>query len=248
MYAFFLSVTPSSVIMSQPIKFLPKYISMDNYKNVFRSIPIVKFIFNSILVAFCIIMMQIFTSSLAAYAFVFFEFKFKKLLFFSVLATIMIPSEAIIISNYLTISSLKLLDSYAGLTLPYFASAMGIFIMRQNYMTMPKELKEAATMDGCSEIKFFIHILFPISIPAVCTLAVYTFINVWNQYMWPMLVTNSDKMRTVQIGISMLKFADGLSLGVLTAALVIILIPSIVVFTLGQELLVGGMTAGSVKG
>ncbi len=130
-----------------------------------------------------VILIQVLSSSLAAYSFVFFDFPFKNALFIAVLATMMIPGEATIISNYITMSDLKLLDSYAGLILPSCASAMAVFMIRQNYLTMPKELQEAALIDGCGNVKFFFKILFPLSVPVVSALAVYTFIGSWNSVM-----------------------------------------------------------------
>ena len=129
--------------------------------------------FNSAVVAVSIMAVQVLTSSLAAYAFVMFDFRGKGFLFGAVLATMMIPGEAILISNYLTVASARLLDSYWGLFLPYGASAMGVFLMRQQFLTVPKEFREAATMDGCTDWRFFWRILMPVSVPAISALAVY---------------------------------------------------------------------------
>ncbi len=247
-YSLSFSFMPHSEIVSYPPKLWPSVFTLKNYILVFTTIPIFKFIFNSLFICVCVIGMQILTSSLAAYGFVFFEFPMKKILFILILATMMIPGEATIISNYLTMSSAKLLDSYLGLMLPFFGSAMGIFMIRQNYLTIPKEMREAASIDGCGDVRFFTHILFPLSIPVVSALVVYIFIGTWNQYMWPLLITNTEQMRTVQIGISMLQFADGLNYGAVCAGCVIILIPTVTMFIIGQQKMIGGITAGSVKG
>lgn len=247
-YAVSFSLMPHSEIVSYPPKIFPSVVSLDNYIKVFSTIPILRFILNSLIVCFSIITIQILTASLAAYGFAFFDFPMKKLLFIMVLATMMIPGEATIISNYLTMSSAKLLDSYLGLILPYCASAMAIFMIRQNYMSMPKELQEAALVDGCGNIRFFFSILMPLSMPVISALSVYIFIGTWNQYMWPLLITNTEAMRTVQIGISMLQFADGLSYGTICAGCVIVLLPTILIFIFGHQKMVTGITAGSVKG
>ena len=125
---------------------------------------------------------------------------------------------------------------------------MGIFLIRQFYLTIPKELLEAAKIDGCTNLKFLMNILLPISKPAIASLSIYTFIGTWNQYLWPLLTINNGNNRTVQIGISMLQFAEGSNYGVVLAGAILILIPSILVFIIGQKSLVAGMTAGSVKG
>jgi sn-glycerol 3-phosphate transport system permease protein len=165
-----------------------------------------------------------------------------------VLATMMIPVDAIIIANYLTISQFRLNDSYLGMVAPYLTSAMGIFLMRQCFLTIPRELHEAAIIDGCRDLRFLLKIVLPISQPAIASLGVYIFIQTYNQFLWPLLVTNSNRMRTVQIGMSILKEAEAVDYGIVLAGAVLILIPSVLVFVIGQEYLVKGMTAGAVKG
>ncbi len=191
---------------------------------------------------------QVIIGSLAAYAFSFFEFRGKNILFIVVLSTMMIPWEATIIANYLTISSWGWLDTYQSMIVPYLTTAMGIFLMRQYYLTLPKELQEAATIDGCGSFKFFTSIVVPLSKPAVGSLSIYAFLSVWNQYLWPLLVTNDDTMRTVQIGITRLQDAESQAFGVIMAGIMWVLLPSILVFVLGQKQLLAGMTSGAVKG
>ncbi len=247
-YTFSMSVMPESEIVSYPPKMIPTTFTLENFIQVFDTIPILQFVFNSLIISAAMVLLQLATSSFAAYAFAFFDFKFKKVLFIAILATMMIPGEATLISNYLTVASFGLLDSYAGLILPFGASAMGIFLIRQNYMTMPKELKEAAIIDGCGELRYFFSILVPISMPTLAALGIYTFIGGWNQYTWPLLVTNTENLRTVQIGISMLQFSDGLAYGLVMAGCVLILIPSLIVFGIGGKKMISGVTVGSVKG
>jgi len=160
----------------------------------------------------------------------------------------LIPSESTILANYLTIAKLGWTDTYTGLIVPFLVSAMGIFLIRQFYLTVPKELKEASKLDGCSNFKFFVKILLPISKPVIASLGVYTFLNTWNLYMWPLLVTNSPENRTVQIGISMLQFSDNQDLGMVFAGVIMIILPSIVIFIIGQKQLIKGITSGAVKG
>ena len=125
---------------------------------------------------------------------------------------------------------------------------MGIFLFRQFYQSFPISLYEAARMDGCSNLRFIVTILLPLSKPAIGAMAVYTFINAWNMFMWPLLVTSSEKMRTVQIGISMLDSVDSKSLTMMIAGVVLIILPSISIFILGQKQLIKGMFNGAVKG
>ena len=183
----------------------------------------------------CITLGQIITCSLAAFAFSFLEFKGKNLLFMLVMATMMVPGEATIISNYLTVSQMGILDSYLVLILPSLTSAMGIFLFRQFYMTFPKSLYESAKLDGCGNLRFIASILLPLTKSAIGAMSVYTFINAWNMYMWPLLVTGSEEMRTVQIGISMLDNTDAQSITLMMAGVVSVIIPSMVHLHRGPE-------------
>jgi sn-glycerol 3-phosphate transport system permease protein len=248
LYALSITFMTSDQIFQMPPKILPTMLYLGNYKEVLSSVPIFRFIFNSFFVSSCVTLAQIITSSLAAYAFAFYEFKGKNIIFMAILSTMMIPGEAIIISNYLTIGHLGMMDTYRGLVIPFMTSAMGIFMMRQYYLTVPKELKEAATIDGCSSFQFLRRILMPISKPIMGALGIYVFLTTWNQYMWPLLVTNSENMRTVQIGISMLQSTEAQSFGLILSGIIMILVPSILIFIIGQKQLIEGMTTGSVKG
>ncbi|MCH3964058.1 MAG: carbohydrate ABC transporter permease [Clostridium sp.] len=248
LYALTISLMPPDQIFSYPPKLIPKRLYFQNYMDALNAAPIIKFIINSFIVSLGVTAGQIITSCLAAFAFSFFNFRGKKILFIAVLATMMIPAESIMISNYLTVGSFGWLDSYKALVVPYLSAAMGIFMMRQYYLTLPKELQEAAKIDGCSNFKFFTRIVFPMSRPVVGSLGVYTFLITWNQYLWPLLVTSKDNSRTVQIGISMLQFSENKSFGLIMAGIVMVLLPSIIIFIFGQKQLIEGMTSGSVKG
>lgn len=210
--------------------------------------PIFRFILNSLFVATVVTIGQLFTGALAAYAFSILEFKGKKAIFMLMLCTMMIPSQAIIIANYLTISGLGMTDSYQALILPYLTSAFCVFNMRQAFLQLPTELNEAAKIDGCSTFRFFISIALPLTKPSLGALGVYTFLQSWNQYLWPLLVTDSKEYRTVQIGMGMLQNAEGNAFGPIMAGVIMVLAPSILAFILGQKQLVAGLTAGAVKG
>lgn len=243
-----LSFMAPTELASVPPHIIPENAVTYTYAKAMSSVPLFGYMANSFIVCGIVIIGQIITCCLAAYAFAFYNFKGQKLLFIAILATMMIPMDSIIIANFLTVSQLKLNDTYLGLVMPYLTSAMGIFLMRQSFMTIPKELKEAATMDGCGSLRFLFNIVVPVSVPAIASLSVYIFIQVYNQYLWPLLVTNKAEMRTVQIGMTMLREAEAVDYGVVLAGSVVTLIPAIVVFIVGQKYLVKGMTAGAVKG
>ncbi len=248
LYAVSVSIMPSSELFTMDMNLIPQNPTFENYVRALTQVPLGRFILNSFLVAGTITIGQIITCSLAAFAFAFLNFKGKNVLFMLVMATMMVPGEATIISNYLTVSSLGILDTYIVLILPYLTSAMGIFLFRQFYLSFPMSLYESAKLDGCSNLRFVVKILIPLTKSAIGAMAIYTFINSWNMYMWPLLVTGSAEMRTVQIGISMLESVDAQSITLMMAGVVTIIIPSMVIFVVGQKQLIRGMFSGAVKG
>ena len=248
LYSVSVSIMPGDELFTMDLNIIPSHPTFENYIRAFTQVPLVRFILNSFLVAGCITIGQIITCSLAAFAFSFLEFKGKNFLFMLVMATMMVPGEATIISNYLTVGNLGMLDTYPVLIIPYLTSAMGIFLFRQFYMTFPKSLYESAKLDGCGNLRFIASILLPLTKSAIGAMSVYTFINAWNMYMWPLLVTGSEEMRTVQIGISMLDNTDAQSITLMMAGVVSVIIPSMVIFIVGQKQLIRGMFSGAVKG
>ena len=232
LYAVSIAFMPSSELFTTELNILPKHPTWSNFINAFKNVPLLKFIMNSFIMAGCITIGQIISCSLAAFSFSFLEFKGKGILFMLVMATMMVPGEA----------------TYPVLILPYLTSAMGIFLFRQFYMTFPVSLYESAKLDGCGNLRFIVKILIPLTKSAIGAMAVYTFINAWNMYMWPLLVTGSNERRTVQIGISMLDSVDSQSITLMIAGVVMIIIPSISIFIIGQKQLIRGMFSGAVKG
>lgn len=248
LYAVSIAFMPSSDLYTMSMNLIPTHPTLDNFREALTKVPLVRFVLNSFLVAGFITFGQVISCSLAAFSFSFLEFKGKNVLFMIVMATMMIPGEATIISNYLTVSSWGWLNSYRVLIIPYLTSAMGIFLFRQFYMSFPKALYEAAMLDGCSNLRFILTILMPLTKSGIGAMVVYTFINAWNMYMWPLLVNGSNEMRTVQIGISMLNSIDAQSITMMIAGVVMIIIPSISIFIIGQKQLIRGMFSGAVKG
>ncbi len=191
---------------------------------------------------------QLITASLAAFAFAFINFKGRQVVFLIFLSTMMIPWEATIIPNYLTIRSLGWTDTYIGLSAPFLATAFGTFLLRQFFLSLPKELKDAATIDGCGSFRFLMTIVLPLARPALGTLAVYSFLQTYNQYLWPLLITNDQNMRTVQIGIAILQDEERFMFNNVMAGVVFILVPTFTLFIVGNRQLIRGLTAGAVKG
>lgn len=248
LYAVSIAFMPSNELFTTEINLLPSRPTLDHFRQALAKVPLLRFVGNSFLVAGCITFGQIISCSLAAFSFSFLNYRGKHVLFMIVMATMMIPGEATIISNYLTVSKLGWLDSYQVLIVPYLTSAMGIFLFRQFYMSFPVSLYESAKIDGCSNLRFIFRILIPLTKSAIGAMAVYTFINAWNMYMWPLLVTGSEHYRTVQIGIGMLDSVDSQSVTLMIAGVVMVIVPSISIFIAGQKQLIRGMFSGAVKG
>lgn len=248
-YLIVMSITPTSVILANKVSIIPKQVTLDNFIQVVASVPIFRWLFNTFLVSILIVIIQVVTSALAAYAFAFMEFKGKNIIFLVILSTMMIPEEAVILSNYLTMSSWGWLDTYQVLIIPFMGSAMGIFLLRQFYMTFAKELREAAELDGCSNLKFLFQIVLPLSKGMIGAFAIVSFLGSWNRYMWPLLVTSKTSMRVVQIGISSLQDADSaLSIGMTLSGVMLVTLPTLIIFIVGHKQLVKGLMAGAVKG
>lgn len=207
-----------------------------------------RWIFNSFLVSLGVTLAQLITSALAAYALAMLDFPGKTFFFFVFLATLMIPWEATIIPNYLTVVQLNWKDSFQGLMIPFMASGFGIFLLRQYFMTIPRDLYEAAVIDGCGRTRYLWSILIPLSRPALGTLAVYAFLNTYNQYYWPLLVTDSSEWRTTQVGITAFRSSEVAQYNLQMAGTLIVMLPTLLLLILGQRQLIRGLTAGALKG
>ncbi|UAC48000.1 carbohydrate ABC transporter permease [Bacillus aquiflavi] len=228
--------------------FFPKSFYFENYVNAFERLPLMKYLINSFIVSSTVMIGQLIVCSMAAYAFVFIPFKGRNFFFFLFVSTMMIPWEATMIPNFLTIQNLGLINTYSGLTIPFFALAFGTFLLRQHFKTIPKELHEAAEIAGLNRFQFFIKVVLPISKTSLVTLGAYGFLTTWNMYLWPLLVTNNDNVRTVQIGLKKLQSQEmATDWGVVMAGVIIIVIPTLLLLFIGQKQLQKGLMQGAIK-
>lgn len=248
LYAFTISFMEPPEILTLDVHLLPDGFYLGNYIKVFLETDIMRFMLNSLIVALSSSLMSIFTASTAAFAFAFFRFPGKKLLFYFVLGSMMIPVDTLIAQNYSLVTRLGLINTYLGMMITSFVSATSVFIMRQYFLSYSLSLKEAAHVDGCSNLRFFWSILLPSSLPVVSTVFITAFIAAWNAYLWPLIVTNDNMMRTVQVAITILNFPDGSPYGAIMAATVLIIIPTIAIFLVFQKKIISGIMVGSVKG
>lgn len=248
LYAFFISFMPSNQILRRPPTFIPETWILDNYKMALTLTTLGRFMLNSLIIAGVSSVVRIITASMAAFAFSFFRFKGKDVIFMLFMGTIMIPSDIVLVTNYQTTASLGLINTYLGMMLIFLVSATNVFMMRQYFLTFSVSLKEAAAVDGCGNLRFFLQILLPLSTPVITTIFISSFIGTWNTYLWPMLVTNDNTMRTVQVGVTMLNFPDGTVYGPIMAASILVLLPTLLIFVIFQKKIVGGIMGGAVKG
>ncbi len=221
--------------------------------------PLKRYLFNSVVVSSIITLGQLVTSVLAAYAFAYLRFPGRNVLFALFLATMMVPLEVAIIPNFQTMQwldpklasflpgPLTTIDGYTGLAAPFLATGFGTFLLRQYFLTIPSELRDAAEMDGYGHFRFLTTIVVPLSLGAIATLAIFAFIQAWNQYLWPLLVTNDPHMRTVQIGIgSETQQLDKINIAF--ASTIVSLIPMLLLVAAFQRVLVRGIFGGALKG
>ena len=249
LYAISLSFMKAPEILTRDIKLLPDSIQWENYRKALQITTLGRYMINSVILAGVSSFIRVILASLSAFAFAFFEFKGKNFLFMLCMSTMMIPGDVVLVTNYKTDASLGLTDTYLGMMAVFLLSVLNIFMMRQYYLTFSKEIYEASRIDGCSNLRFYSRILLPLSKPVIATVYISSFVSIWNTYLWPMLVTNDDKLRTVQVGITMLNSADGSTIyGPIMAAAVMVLVPTVFVFVIFQKQIVGGMLSGSVKG
>jgi len=247
LYAFSVSLMEQKAVLAKPPNLLPPKVTFENYVIAFTRTTLWRYMLNSFIVALICSISRMVIATMAAFAFSFFEFRGKWFLFALTLSTIMIPPDVLIVSNFTTISRAGLINTYLGVCSIFLVSATNIFLLRQHFLTFAKSLKEAAYVDGCENIRFFTRILLPVSKPILTTVFLSSFVSVWNQYVWPMLVTNKNELRTIQVGITMLKDRDSSIFGPVMAGVIVALIPTVLLFLMFQRRIVAGMMTGAVK-
>ena len=253
LYPFFAMINLSFVnndeIFSNPEKLIHTKLTLDNYIGVFKSTPLSTYFLNSLLVATTATIGQIFFSALAGYAFARMTFKYRDILFLIVLITMLVPPQVNIIPLFFLMRELHWINTYQALIFPALFGGFGIFLMRQYFLGLPKDLEESAKIDGCNIFQTFFKIAMPLALPTIATLAIFTFVSTWNSFMWPLIVTNTESMRTLPVGLAIYKgsFREITQWGELLACSVICIIPVIGVFLLGKKYFISDILQGGVK-
>jgi len=240
----------SKVATARPV-WIPDPPVLDNYRSLGEKIeeaPFGRWLLNSALVSTSVVVLVLLICALTAYPLARMRFPGRDALFFLILATMMLPSQATLIPNFLTVQALGWFDTYAALIIPGLAGPFGVFLLRQFMMTIPRELEEAAIVDGCGPWRTWAQLILPLSKPALATLAVLTFLGAWNDFMWPLVVTNSLEMRTVPIGIMIFQGRYTTQYGLLMASALVASAPVILAFLLLQRFVIRGIVLTGLKG
>ena len=261
-WAFSTSVKSDADVFVDPPQLLPATWHFDNYVRAMTSQDFDRFFLNSFIVSTIICVAQIALASTAGYAFARLRFPGRDQLFALVLATLMVPFQVTMVPLFIMAKSWPLLggndifgqggtgmlDSYWGLTIPAFATAYGTFLLRQFFQALPGELEDAARIDGCSELGIYWRIILPLSGPALVTLAIFSFQNAWNEFVWPLIIVKSEAMKTVQIGLAAFQRENTTQWTLLMAATLVATLPVVVVFLLGQRYFTQGIALTGLKG
>lgn len=248
--AIFTSFTPLPRILADPNSIWSGDWTFQNYDTAWTATPFGRFMINSFIQTGIITVAQVLFSILAAYAFAMFQFRGRNVLFAFVLGSLMIPFELTFIPNFVLISNLGWANTYQGLTIPFLASAFGVFMLRQFFMALPRDLYDAARIDGISDWGYLWKVMVPLSRGAIAALTIFSFLGAWNQYLWPLVITNDEEMRTAQIGIRffLANQERATDWGAIMAGATIVMLPTLLVFLFAQRQLVRGIALSGLKG
>ncbi len=244
------SLKPESEIFRYPIKWLPDHPTLNYYTALFQRFPMLTWFKNSLIVAVITTSLTLVIDALAAYPLARMQFRGRRVVLLTILATFLLPYEILLVPLFLGLSRLGLSDSYFSLSVPLAANAFGVFLFSQFFQAVPKELEDASVIDGCTKFGFFWRILLPLSRPAIVTVAIFTFVSSWNNFFWPLIVTNTDATRTLPVGLATLVGGAGMSMkqGVVMASAVAATLPAVIFFLLLQRYFVRGVATSGMKG
>jgi multiple sugar transport system permease protein len=235
-------------VITFPIEWIPSNPRWENYLEIWTTIPLGTFIKNTAKLTVIVTILQLLTSSFAAYAFAKLEFKGRDLLFLGYVATIAMPWQVYMVPQFIMMRSFGLNNTHLAIIFLQAFSAFGVFLMKQFYMSVPDELCEAARIDGMSEYRIWAQIMLPLSKPALSTLTIFTFVNTWNDFLGPLLYLTRMELKTVQIGLRMFISQYSSEYGLIMAASVVALIPVVIVFLSLQKFFVQGVATAGLKG
>lgn len=244
------SLKPKSQWFAKDIAWIPKTFTTANYETLLGnpSVPIGRWFFNSLLISTITTALILIIDSLAAYAYARMEFRGRKFLFGLLLATLFLPGIMFVVPNFLTIYRMNLLNNYAGVIMPGLAGVFGVFFLRQFFESLPKDLEEAAQLDGATAFQTFFYVALPLAKPALATLGIITFLGSWNDFLWPLLILKDRKLQTLPPGLSTLQGAYTSEYGQMMAGAVITAAPVLLIYVLLQRYIVQSVASTGLKG
>lgn len=247
LYMLSISLRPGFSFMTFPLSLVPAQVSLENYRILFSQSRIARWIWNSVFVATVVTLLQLFTSSMAGYAFGRGDFPGRDVIFWIFMGTMMVPSTVTIVPAFLLMSRLRWVDTYWALIVPAATSTFGTFLCRQSFKSIPRDYDDAALIDGANRFGIYRRILLPLIKPTLATLATLTFLGQWNAFMWPLIMTNSAKMRLLTVGLTTLVVREG-GAGVSMASATLSFMPTFLIFLFMQRHVVQGIALSGVKG
>ena len=242
------SLSPAKELVTFPPPFVPSHLTLDGYSKLFTQTDVLLWLGNTVIVSATAIVSNIVLCSLAGYGFARLKFAGRSFGFLMILATIMIPTQLLMIPTYILFSKLGLLDGLGAAIVPWLATAFGIFLMRQFFLSLPAELEEAGQIDGCNRWQVFFRIVLPLARPAIATLAIFTLLGSWNDLVWPLIAINNDQAFTLQLGIANFQSTRRTQWDLLMAGNVIATLPLILFFLVAQRQFIATMTFSGLKG
>lgn len=235
-------------VFAFPIEWIPSHPRWQNYVDIWTKIPLALFIYNTTKLTVIVTLLQLFTSSFAAYAFAKLRFAYREVLFLAYIATIAMPWQVYMVPQFVEMRALGLNNTHLALICLQAFTAFGVFLMRQFYMSIPDELCEAARIDGMNEYQIWFRIMLPLSKPALSTLTIFTFVSTWNDFLGPLIYLTKTELKTVQIGIRMFITQYSTEYGLIMAASIVSLVPVLIVFLALQRFFVEGIASSGLKG
>ncbi|WP_144794475.1 carbohydrate ABC transporter permease [Microbacterium paludicola] len=242
------SLSPAEELVKFPPPFVPSRLTLDGFISLFTTTDVLIWLLNSTIVSIIAIVAHVILCSLAGYGFARLHFRGRNVGFFLIVATIMIPTQLLMIPTYVMFSKLGVINTLAAAFVPWLASAFGIFLMRQFFLSIPKEIEEAASLDGANRLQTFVRVILPLAKPAIATLAIFTLLSSWNDLIWPLIAINDDSIFTVQLGIANFQSTRRTQWELLMAANVLATAPLVLFFLFAQKQFVQTMTMSGLKG
>ncbi|MGN0293155.1 MAG: carbohydrate ABC transporter permease [Lachnospiraceae bacterium] len=242
------SVKPDSEVLKMPPQWIPSKIQWENFAEAYHAVPFFTYFKNSVIVTVCITICELATTVLAAFAFAQLEFRGKNLLFMLLIATMMVPGEILVIPNFVTLANMGWINTYKAMVAPWATSVFSIFLLRQQFASIPQSYYKAARVDGCKDLRFLFTVMIPMSRPTVVSIALLKIINSWNSYLWPLIVTNSKEMRTLPVGLAYFSTEAGTTYNTLMAFSLMIISPTIIVYLFTRKYIIQGVSKAGLKG